>query len=145
METHGIRAASEAIDVTEMLTRVVEDAFAVLTKAGAGALLVHSDPLLLEPHRSDITALALKHRLPAIYPWRMYADAWGLMAYGISLQERFRRAASDVDKLLSGTKPAELPVEQPATFELIINLKTAQALGLTIPPSLLFQATEVIR
>jgi putative ABC transport system substrate-binding protein len=101
--------------------------------------------LLLEPYRSDIIALALKHRLPAIYPWRMYADAVGLMVYGISLRERFRRAASYVDKLLRGAKPADLPVEQPTTFELVLNLKTAKTLGLTIPPPLLFQADEIIR
>src|SRR5207237_6566429 len=115
-----------------------EGAFAAMTKAGAGALLVFADPLLLEPHRSAITALALKHQLPAIYPWRMYVDAGGLMVYGISLREPFRRAASYVDKLLKGAKPADLPVEQPMQFELVINLKTAQAMGLTLPPALLF-------
>jgi putative ABC transport system substrate-binding protein len=122
-----------------------EGAFAAMTKAGADALLVFTDPLLLEPHGSDITALALKHRLPAIYPWRMYADAGGLMAYGISLRERFRRAAAYVDKLLKGAKPDDLPVEQPMQFEFVINVKTAQAMGLTLPPILLFQADEVIQ
>lgn len=122
-----------------------EGAFAAMTKAGADALLVFTDPLLLEPHRSDITALALKHRLPAIYPWRMYADAGGLMVYGISLWERLRRAASYVDKLLKGAKLDDLPVEQPMQFEFVINLKTAQALGITIPPTLLFLADEVIQ
>ena len=122
-----------------------EGAFAAMTQAGAGALLVFADPLLLETHPRDITALALKHQLPAIYPWRMYADAGGLMVYGISLREPFRRAASYVDKLLKGAKPADLPVEQPMQFELVINLKTAQAMGLTLPPALLFQADEVIK
>ena len=121
------------------------EAFAAMTQAGAGALLVCPDPLLLEPHRSDITALALKHRLPALYPWRLYVEAGGLMIYGISLREPFRRAASYVDKLLQGAKPADLPVEQPMQFELVINLKTAQAMGLTLPPALLFQADEVIK
>jgi len=123
----------------------LEGAFTAMTQAGAGALLVFNDPLVLEPHRRDIVALALHHRLPAIYPWRMYVDAGGLMVYGISLRERFRRAASHVDKLLKGANPADLPVEQPMQFELVINLKTATAIGLTIPPTVLFQADEVIK
>jgi putative ABC transport system substrate-binding protein len=119
--------------------------FAAMTQAGAGALLVLTDPFLFQGHLSDITALALQSKLPAMYPWRMYVDVGGLMAYGMSLREHYRRAAVYVDKILKGAKPADLPVEQPITFELVINLKTAQELGLTIPPSLLFQADEVIR
>jgi putative tryptophan/tyrosine transport system substrate-binding protein len=119
--------------------------FAAMTQAGAGALLVLTDPFLFQGHLSDITALALQSKLPAMYPWRMYVDVGGLMAYGMSLREHYRRAAVYVDKILKGAKPADLPVEQPITFELVINLKTAQELDLTIPPSLLFQADEVIR
>jgi putative tryptophan/tyrosine transport system substrate-binding protein len=122
-----------------------EGAFAAMTKAGADALLVFTDSVLLEPYQSVITALALKHRLPAIYLWRMYVDSGGLLVYGISLRERFRRAASYVDKRLKGAKPDALPVEQPMQFEFIINVKTAQAMGLTLPPTLLLQATEVIQ
>jgi putative ABC transport system substrate-binding protein len=120
-------------------------AFAAMTQAGAGALLVLTDPFLFQGHLSAITALALQTKLPTMYPWRMYVDVGGLMAYGMSLREHYRRAAVYVDKILKGAKPADLPVEQPITFELVINLKTAQELGLTIPPALLFQADEVLR
>ena len=145
-----VRATAQALGVELSVQEVrspaeFEGAFAAMIQVGAGALLVFADPLVLEPHRSDIIALARKHRLPAIYPWRMYVDAGGLMVYGISLRERFRRAASYVDKLLKGAKPADLPVEQPMQFELVINLKAAQAMGLTLPPTLLFQADEVIK
>jgi putative tryptophan/tyrosine transport system substrate-binding protein len=84
-------------------------------------------------------------RLPTSFHRREFVEAGGLMTYGVNLPDLFRRAATYVDKILKGATPAELPVEQPTTFELVINLKTAQALGLTIPPALLFQATEVLR
>jgi putative tryptophan/tyrosine transport system substrate-binding protein len=103
------------------------------------------DILLIDPHRGEIAALALTHQLPAIYGLRMFVEAGGLMSYGPSLVDLHRRVAIYVDKLLKGAKPADLPVEQPMKFEFVINLKTAQALGLTVPPTLLFQADEVIR
>ena len=95
--------------------------------------------------RTRIAELAAQSRQPAIYGAKEFAEAGGLMAYGINIRESFRRAATYVDKILKGAKPADLPVEQPTKFELVINLKTAKALGLTIPPSLLQRADEVIQ
>jgi putative tryptophan/tyrosine transport system substrate-binding protein len=96
-------------------------------------------------HHRHIVDLAAKHRLPAIDPFRVHADAGELMAYGPSHADLWRHAVTYVDKILKRTKSADLPVEQPMTFEIVINLKTAKDVGLTIPPGLLFQATEVIR
>ena len=95
-------------------------------------------------HRRQLTDLALKHRVPTMFAFREYAEAGGLMAYGPSYTELFQRAAGYVAKILKGAKPADLPVEQPTKFELVINLKTAKALGLTIPPSVLARADELI-
>jgi putative ABC transport system substrate-binding protein len=111
---------------------------------GADGVLQLADSLFLA-HRTRLAALAARDRLPAIYGYREFVDAGGLMSYSPSFADLYRRAASYVDKILKGTKPADLPVEQPMQFELVINLKTAKALGLTIPPALLFQATEVIQ
>ena len=123
----------------------LDSAFAAMTQAGADALIVLSDPMLLSKLYKRTVDLAATHRLPAIYDWRYYVDAGGLMYYGRSVPANARRIAIYVDKLLQGAKPADLPVEQPMKFELIINLKTAQALGITISPTLLFLADEVIR
>jgi putative tryptophan/tyrosine transport system substrate-binding protein len=123
----------------------VDHALVAMTHAGAEALLVLAEPLLIDGLRGRIAELAATSRLPAMYGWRMYVEAGGLMSYGPSLPDLRRRAVSYVDRILKGAKPADLPVEQPTKFELVINLKTAQALGLTIPPTLLFQADEVIR
>ncbi len=95
--------------------------------------------------RRRLVDLAAKNRLPAVYPWREFVDAGGFMAYGPNLADSLRRAATYVDKILKGAKPADLPIEQPTKFELIINLKTAKALGLTIPPSVLARADELIK
>jgi putative ABC transport system substrate-binding protein len=92
-----------------------------------------------------IVDLAARNRLPAMYDWRAYVDAGGLMSYGPSMPDMQRRAASYVDKILQGAKPADLPIEQPTTFHLVINLKAAKALGLTMPPTVLFQANEVLQ
>jgi len=127
-------------------TDELDSAFAAMTQARADALLVIDDGQLLNRQRARVVAdLAAQHRLPAMYGWREYVDAGLLMSYGPSQLDMQRRIATYVDKLLKGANPADLPVEQPTKFELIINLKTAQALGLTIPPSLLLQADEVIR
>jgi putative ABC transport system substrate-binding protein len=119
-------------------------AFSDMTRARAGALTVLSTTMLLGERRR-LVDLAAKNRLPAVYPWREGVDAGGLMAYGPDFADSFRRAATYVDKILKGTKPADLPVEQPTKFELVINLKTAKALGLTIPPSVLGRADQVIQ
>jgi putative ABC transport system substrate-binding protein len=100
--------------------------------------------LLFHDQRRRIVDLAARSRLPAIYPWREPVDAGGLMAYGASTLDVLRRAAVYVDKILKGAKPGDLPVEQPTKFELVINVKTAKALGLTIPPSVLAHAEQVL-
>jgi putative ABC transport system substrate-binding protein len=123
----------------------LDPAFAAMNREGADALMVLSDPALIDPLLGRVVDLAATHRLPAMYNWKMYVEAGGLMSYGPSLPDSHRRAATYVDKILKGAEPADLPVEQPTQFELVINLKTAQALGLTIPPSILLQANEVIR
>ena len=119
-------------------------AFSDMTRARAGALTVLPSTMFFNERRR-LVDLAAKNRLPAVYPSREFVDAGGLMSYGPDLADLFRRAATYVDKILKGAKPADLPVEQPTKFELVINLKTAKALGLTIPPSLLGRADEVIR
>ena len=94
--------------------------------------------------RRDVVALVNEAKLPAIYPEREYADDGGLMAYGPNLPDNFRRAADYVDRILKGTKPGDLPIQEPVKFDFVVNLKTAKALGLTIPPSILARADEVI-
>jgi putative tryptophan/tyrosine transport system substrate-binding protein len=123
----------------------IAGAFAAVQQMGAGALLVLTNPSMIEQHRGEVTALALQHRLPAMYPWRQYVAVGGLMSYGTSPRWMYQRAAYYVDKILKGAKPADLPVEQPTKFELVINLKAAKALGITMPPSLLLLADEVIQ
>jgi putative tryptophan/tyrosine transport system substrate-binding protein len=122
----------------------VSSRFEAAIRAGATSLLVLEDPLTYSTRR-HIAELAAQFRLPTIYGYKEFVEAGGLMSYGTDRRQLYRRAAEYVDKILKGAKPADLPVEQPTTFELVINLKTAQALGLTIPPMLLFQADEVIR
>ena len=118
-------------------------AFSDMTRARVGALTLLTSTMFLSERRR-LVALAAQHRLPAVYPWREFVDAGGLMAYGPNAVDMYRRAAKYVDRILKGTKPGDLPVEQATKFELVINLKTAKALGLTIPPSLLQRADQVI-
>jgi putative tryptophan/tyrosine transport system substrate-binding protein len=94
--------------------------------------------------RAEITSLAARYRLPAVYPYRFFAEVGGLLSYGNDLVDNFRRAATDADRILKGAKPSELPVQAPVKFELVINLKTAKALGLDVSPMLLARADEVI-
>src|SRR5215470_1734061 len=115
-----------------------------MTTQRPDAFLTLDDPLILQS-RASVVAFATKQRLPVIYTQRAYTDAGGLMSYGPSISDMFRRAATFIDKILKGAKPADLPVEQPTKFELVINFKTAKALGLTIPQSVLVRADEVIQ
>ena len=124
--------------------RDLDDAFSTATRERAEALLIPPGPVL-NLHRQRVVGLAAQRRLPAMYFFRGFVEVGGLMSYGPSQPDNFRRAATYIDKILRGAKPAHLPVEQPTKFELVINLKAAQALGLTIPPTLLFQADEVMR
>jgi len=143
-----IKTAAEAdrtrLEVLEM--RAADQAPRVLeaaVSAGVGGLLVLGDPLTYSLRR-EIADLSAKVRLPAVYPSREWAEAGGLLSYGADRRQLYRRAAEYVDKILKGAKPGDLPIEQPTKFELVINLTTARALGLTIPPSLLQRADQVI-
>jgi ABC-type uncharacterized transport system substrate-binding protein len=144
----GVEVAARVLGVELRIHEVrdppaFEHAFEAIGRERAGAVMVLPDPMFVS-YRERIVALSAKTRLPAIYAHREYMDEGGLMFYGASLADMWRRAARYVDKILKGAKPADLPVEQPTKFELVINLKTAAALGLTIPPSILARADEVI-
>lgn len=120
-----------------------EGAFGAMMKDPPQALLVLDDPLFV-PHRTSIVEFAAKQRLPGIYPFREYAEAGGLMAYSVNLFDLAWRAAASVDKILRGAKPSDLPIEQPTNFELVINLGTANLLGMIIPPAVLARADRII-
>jgi putative ABC transport system substrate-binding protein len=122
----------------------IEPAFAVMARERADALLVSADPMFTSEYRR-VVELAARTRLPAIYPFRSVAEAGGFMSYGTDLLAVYRSAATYVDKILNGTKPGDLPVQQPTKFELVINLKTAKALGLAIPQALMLRADHLIQ
>ena len=121
----------------------LERSVTAFAQGSNGGLIVTGSPAAAA-HRDLIIALAARHRLPAVYNARLYGAAGGLICYGPDLLDQFRRAAAYVDRILKGEKPADLPVQAPTKYELVINLKTAKALGLTIPPTLLARADEVI-
>jgi putative tryptophan/tyrosine transport system substrate-binding protein len=124
--------------------KYIETAFREASKGHADAVLLLGAPVLISQRR-QITDLTVKHRLPAIYPQQEYVEDGGLMSYGVSIVDLYRRAATYVDKILKGAKPAELPVEQPTKFEFIVNLKAAKQIGLTIPPNVLARADKIIK
>ena len=121
-----------------------DSAFRTMGDMGVGATIIFDEGLFYDA-RTRLATLAAQHQIPAMYGHRGYVEAGGLLSYGPHFPVLFRRAATFVDKLLKGAKPADLPIEQPMKFELVLNLKTAQAIGLTMPPTLLFQADEVIK
>ena len=149
IEQSRVRAAAQALRMTILSYGVqteegLEKAFATIVKEQPGALLVLADRLFLH-HRKLIMDFATRHRLPGVYAYRELVEVGGLMSFGPSYAGMHRRAAYFVDRILKGANPGDLPVERPASFELVVNLKAAKALGLTIPPSVLLRATEVIQ
>jgi putative tryptophan/tyrosine transport system substrate-binding protein len=145
---NGAEVAARALGVRPQFVEArgpadFDRAFSEMTRARAGALTVFANAMFTIERRR-LVDLAAKNRLPALYAFREYVDAGGLMAYGPHLADLYRRAATYVDRILKGTQPGDLPVEQPTKFDLAINLKTAKALGLTIPQSLLLRADQVI-
>jgi putative ABC transport system substrate-binding protein len=132
------------VELQSLPVQAPED-FQPALSAARGAGLLQADDALFTTHRRRLVELVASSRLLAIYSLREYADAGGLMSYGTNFPDLYRRAATYVEKILKGAKPADLPVEQPTKFELVINLKTAKALGLTIPPPVLARADEVIQ
>ncbi|PYN39561.1 MAG: ABC transporter substrate-binding protein, partial [Candidatus Rokuibacteriota bacterium] len=147
-QRRGMEAAAQALGVRlGMLEardlRQIDTVFRTIQREDPGALLVGSDAIFTSG-RQRIVELATQLRIPSMYGWREFVEVGGFMSYGTSLPDLYRRAAIYVDKILKGAKPADLPVEQPSKFELVINLKTAKELGLKIPPPVLGRADQVI-
>jgi putative ABC transport system substrate-binding protein len=134
------------VEVTPLNVSVAADIqrdVADFAQSSGGGLLVTSGPGP-QRYRDLIVSLAVRHKLPAIYPERLYAEAGGLISYGVDYSDQYRSAAGYVDRILKGERPADLPVQAPTRFELVLNLKTAKAMGLNVPPTLLARANEVI-
>ena len=144
IQSAALKTSANILPLEARTAPEIENAFSAMTEGKAGAVIVARDGLFIGQAR-QIAELALKNRLPSISEQAEPAKAGGLMSYGVNRGEQFRRAATYVDKIFRGAKPADLPVEQPTKFELVINLKTAKALGLTIPQTLLLRADEVIQ
>jgi putative tryptophan/tyrosine transport system substrate-binding protein len=148
-ERHDLDTAAASMDLQLHFVDVprlseLDATFAELARARVGALLVRADPGVLEPNTPRVVALAAKHRLPSVYWLRSYPEAGGLMSYGADLIAVHRRSAFYVDRLLRGAKPTDLPVDEPAKLSLVLNLKAAAAIGLTLPPSLLGRVDETL-
>jgi len=141
-----LRDTAPVLDPTDILSsKDIETAFRAASKGRAEAVLMMVAGGVASAHRTKIVDLAVKSRLPVIYQGRAYVEVGRLMTYGVNLPDLDRRAATYVDKILKGAKPADLPVQQPTKFELIINLKAAKQIGLTIPPNVLARANKVLR
>jgi len=148
-QVKDLQAAAPALGMTVLPLEArgpddIDRAFATMRKERAGGLIVVGEPTVIGAHRRQIADLAIKNRLPAVGTNPQWADAGLLMSYGTNFHDLWRRAATYVDKILKGANPGDLPIEQPTKFELVINRKTAKALGLTIPPSLLLRADQLI-
>ncbi len=145
MKEAGTVGEALGIQIRSLLARHdIESVFSAISRECPDGLLVVTSASTIR-HRARIAEFAVKNQLPTIHDQRRFVDAGGLMSYGADRQHLFRRAATYVDKILRGTNPADLPVEQPTKFDLVINLKTAKQLGITVPPNVLYQATKVIR
>lgn len=145
LKTAARRVNLESAPVEATTAQEIESAFITMKRENTQAVVVAADPIFLQQReRRQIAELAAQHRLPTVFPFREHVEAGGLISYGQHLADNYRRSATYVDKIIKGARPADLPVEQTAKFELVINRKTATALGLTIPPELLILATELI-
>jgi putative ABC transport system substrate-binding protein len=147
-ETEALQRAARALELRLLVLNAnvsdeIAEAFAALARDRVGGLVVGADPFFLY-HTAQFASLASRYKIPAIYAYREHVAAGGLASYGIDLLDGYRKVGIYVGRILRGEKPADLPVQQPTKFELVVNFKTAQALGLAVPPTVLARATEVI-